>query len=58
MAVINAKFIVLLSDKKVEDTTAGITSNSTKGLVIPPVKKDHKPSILLSLNHLINFFFL
>ena len=35
----NAKFIVLLSDKKVDDTTAGITSNSTKGFVIPPVKK-------------------
>ena len=30
---------MLLSDKKVDDTTAGITSNSTKGLVIPPVKK-------------------
>ena len=39
MNVINDKFIVLLNDKKVDDTTAGITSKSTKGLVIPPVKK-------------------
>ena len=60
----NAKFIVLLSDKKVDDTTAGITSNSTKGLVIPPVKKTSTASwvrsyvkYVVELKLLIKFFF-
>ena len=39
MNVKNDKLIVLLNDKKVDDTTAGTTSNITKGLVIPPVRK-------------------
>ena len=38
-AVIKAKLIVLLKDRKVDETTAGITSKITNGLVIPPVKK-------------------
>tara|TARA_B110000014_G_scaffold164824_1_gene116451 strand:- start:19 stop:174 length:156 start_codon:yes stop_codon:yes gene_type:complete len=39
ITVIKDKFIVLLIDKKVEETTAGTTNKITKGLVIPPVKK-------------------
>ena len=60
----NAKFIVLLSDKKVDDITAGITSNSTKGLVIPPVKKTSMASCarsyakyIVELKLLNKFFF-
>ena len=30
---------MLLIDKKVDDTTAGIIKRITNGLVIPPVKK-------------------
>ena len=30
--------MVLLSDKKADDTTAGTTKSTTNGLVIPPVK--------------------
>ena len=37
--VIKDKFTVLLIDKKVEETTAGIINRITNGLVIPPVKK-------------------
>jgi len=55
---------VLLNDKKVDDTTAGITSNNTKGLVIPPVKKTSIASCVRSyvkyiveLKSLNNFFF-
>ncbi len=43
-AVIIDKFIVLFTDKKVDETTAGITRSNTKGLVIPPVKKISKAS--------------
>ena len=31
--------MVLFNDKKVEETTAGMTNKIIKGLVIPPVKK-------------------
>ena len=55
---------MLLSDKKVDDTTAGITSNSTKGLVIPPVKKTSTASwvrsyakYIVELKLLNKFFF-
>ena len=55
---------MLLSDKKVDDTTAGITSNSTKGLVIPPVKKTSTASwvrsyvkYIVDLKLLNKFFF-
>ena len=39
LAVIKDKFIVLLIDKKVAETIAGIANRITKGLVIPPVRK-------------------
>ena len=55
---------MLLNDKKADDTTAGITSNNTKGLVIPPVKKISIASCVRSyvkyiveLKSLNNFFF-
>tara|TARA_B100001013_G_C24190409_1_gene277210 strand:+ start:99 stop:209 length:111 start_codon:yes stop_codon:yes gene_type:complete len=31
--------MVLLIDKKVDETTAGMASKITKGLVMPPVRK-------------------
>ena len=39
VTVIIDKFIVLLSDNKVEETIAGIINKIIKGLVMPPVKK-------------------
>ena len=40
--------MVLLIDKKVDETTAGITNRIIKGLVIPPVKKTSKASWIRS----------
>ena len=55
---------IQVDDKKADDTTAGITSNNTKGLVIPPVKKISIASCVRSyvkyiveIKSLNNFFF-